>query len=260
MTLLVRQARIYEQVYYDRESDFQPVVKAELAKVLPNFSILDFSPYIIGDEGRRRKPDLALVDRSYRMWAIVEVELESHSLKNHVIPQIQAFATGDYGKSHAEILYEKDPTLDLDRLCNLTVYTLPTILVVVNSRSVLMDDWDILESEYSVHLTFLETFRSLEGDVVFSISGYFPVPPPDKTIKLKKHKMLNALVCSRPEDIPAAVMDKICIYWHERPLIWQVIRTADMVIFLAPGGFTVRMDRNYQAHKTKEGKYHLCEI
>lgn len=260
MNLLIREHRTYEQVYYNEESHFSAIVRTELAKILPGFSILDFSPLIIGEEGARRRPDLALVDRNYGMWAVVEIELEKHSLEHHVVPQIRTFATGRYDMSHATLLYHKDTTLNFESLCNLMRYFPPVISIVVNSRSVLKDGWDSLESDYSARLTFLESFRAEDGDVVFSISGYLPTAQPNRIIKLKKHRMMNALVCTQPMDIPATIVDEIRMYTDERPHTWPILRTSDTVVFIAPGGFTVRADRNYEVLKIGEGTYQLHEL
>ena len=260
MTLLIRQDRTYEQVYYEQESHFLGIVKTELSKVLPGFSILDFSPFIIGDEGSRRRPDLALVHRNYEMWAVVEVELEKHSLDHHVVPQVQTFATGRYDESHATMLNRRDSTLNLEKLSNLTAYSPPVVSVVVNSRLVLDDGWGILESDYAAQLTFLESFRSEDGDVIVSISGYLPAPRPSRVISLRKHKMMNALICTRPADVPAAIVDEMRMYWRERPYTWPVGRTKDTVLFLPPGGFTVRGDRNYEVVRMDEGSFELREL
>lgn len=260
MTLIVRQKRIYEQIYYEHEPHFSDIAKTELAKVLPGFSILDFSPFIVGDEGARRRPDLALIDRNYRMWAVVEVELEQHSLENHVLPQVRTFATGRYDASHAELLHSKDPTLNLEKLRNLTTYVSPMVSVVVNSRSVLENGWAVLESEYSARLTFLESFRSDNMDVIVLISGYLPTPPPYRIIKLKKTAMLNALICTQPEDVPADIARDMWMYWDQRPRRWQVARAKDHVMFFPTDGFTVRADRNYEVFRISEGKYQLREL
>ena len=260
MTLLVRQNRIYEQVYYDLESHFSAIAKTELAKILPGFSILDFSPFIIGEEGARRRPDLALVDRNCRMWAVVEVELEQHSLEHHVLPQVRTFATGRYDDSHAMMLHSKDSTLNLEHLCNLTTYVPPIVLVVVNSRSVLENGWAILESDYSARLTFLESFRSEDGDAVVLISGYLPAPPPYRIIKLRKTAMINALTCTQPEDVPADIGGEIWMHWGQRPRRWKVARAKDHVMFFPTDGFTVRADRNYEVLRINRGKYQLSEL
>lgn len=260
VNVLIRQDRIYEQVYYDREAHFSAIVKSELSKIVPDFSIVDFSPYIVGDEGNRRRPDLALVDRSYKTWAVVEVELEQHSLEHHILPQIHTFATGRYDSSHAAMLHAKDSTLDLRHLRNLTTYVPPLVLVVVNSRSVMDQGWGVLESDYSARLTFLESYRSEDGDVVVLVSGYLPVSPPYRIIRLKKTAMINALTCVQPEDVPAAIGTDLWLYWGQQPRRWQVVRARDHVIFFPADGFTVRADRNYEVLRIGEGKYQLREL
>ena len=257
MTVLKRLGRIYEQVSYNLEADFSNVVKAELSEMLPAFSVLDFSPYIIGEEGSRRRPDLAIVHKDCSMWLVVEVELDWHPLESHVIPQVRTFATGNYDRSHADLLHRKDPTLDIDKLRNLTTYHSPTISVVVNSRSVLENGWHALELDYSAQLTFIESFRARNGDVIFSVSGYLPTPPPAGIIKFKKQEMLNALICTRPGDFPADVIDEIEMYWGDHLRKWPVLRTMDAVLLLSPGGFTFRGDRNYEVRKNDSQKYEL---
>ena len=183
-----------------------------------------------------------------------------HSLEHHVVPQIRTFATGHYDKSHAELIHQQNLELNLERLINLTTYVPPVVIVVVNARSVLDDGWEILESDHSAQLTFLESFRSQDGDVIVSISGYVPTPPSRRIIKLRKHDMMNALVCTQPMDIPAEIVDKMRLYWGERPYIWRILRTKDSVIFLAPGGFAIRADRNYEVHRLSEGEYRLHQL
>ncbi len=260
MTVLLRQQRTYQQIFYDDEAQFSLIVKNELGRLLPGFSILRFSPYVLGDEGRRRRPDMALVHRDYQMWVVVEVELEKHSLVHHVLPQVYTFVTGEYNASHAATLYGQDPTLDLQKLVNLTTYVQPVVVVVVNSRAVLEDGWGILESDHSARLMFVESFRAEDDDVVVAVSGYLPSPPASRVIGLKKHKMLNALFCAEPTSVPAEIADNICLLWHDRVYRWDVLRTKDTVVFLAPGGFTVRGDRNYEVLRGVDEVFRLNEL
>ena len=258
--MLIRQDRIYEQVFYDEEHQFRSIAKRELRKILQNFAILDFSPFVLGDEGIRRRPDLVLVDRNYGMWVVVEVELEGHSLAHHVVPQVQTFVTGRYDEAHARNIHDKDTSLNLDHLCNLISYTQPVVAVWVNSRSVLDKGWAVLEMEYSVRLTFVESYRAEDGDVVIAVSGYLPVRPSGSIMRLRKHRMMNALVCDRPKDVPAQVGEEMRIYVGDRPYSWAVLRTKDMVVLLVPSGFMVRADRNYEVFEVEEGKYRLREL
>ena len=260
MTRLIRRDRIYEQVFYDDELHYTSIAKLELAKVLPDFSILDFSPYILGDQGSRRRPDLAFVHRNYKMWVVVEIELEKHSLVHHVLPQVRAFVSGRYDSSHAALLYQKDTTLELSALKNLLDYVPPKVAVVVNSRSVLKYGWSDIEKDHSAHLTFLESFRSEDDDIVVSISGYLPTPVPDRVFRLKKMNMMNALICTQPDNVPAGIVDEIQMFSDQRPYTWSVIRAKDNILFIAPGGFTVRSDRNYEVRRIGEDRFQLHEL
>ena len=259
MTRLIRRNRIYEQVFYEDEQHYTNIVKVELAKVLPEFSILDFSPFILGDHGSRRRPDLAFVHRNYKMWVVVEIELEKHSLEHHVLPQVQTFVTGRYDSTHAGLLHQKDSTLDLNAMENLLHYVPPKVVVVVNSRTVLRSGWSAIEKEHSAHLTFLESFRSEHDDVIVSISGYLPTPVSDRVFRLKKMNMMNALICTQPENVPAGIQDEIQMVSDQRPYNWKVIRGMDNILFLAPGGFTVRSDRNYEVRSIGDDRFQLRE-
>lgn len=260
MTRLIRRDRIYEQVFYEDELHFTSIVKLELSKVLPDFSIIDFSPYILGDQGSRRRPDLALVHRNYKMWVVVEIELEKHSLVHHVLPQVQTFVSGRYDSSHAESLYQKDSTLDLSALKNLIFYVPPKVVVVVNSRTVLKNGWSAVEKKHSAHLTFLESYRSEADDVIVSISGYLPTPVSNRVFRLKKMNLMNALVYTQPEKVPASIQDEIQMFSDQRPYNWKIVRAMDNILFVAPGGFTVRSDRNYEVRRIGEGRFQLREL
>ena len=260
MRSLIRQERIYQQVMYDSESHFEDVVRSEIPKLLTNSRLLKFSPYVIGDEGLRRRPDLAIVDDNYRMWAVVEVELDRHSLEGHVIPQVKAFASGNYGAVHADSLYKQDDTLDLDRLRNLTLYCQPHICVIVNSRSVLDDGWRILETDHDARLVFLESFRAEDDDPIFYVSGNIPNPPGGARIALAKPSMLNALQSSKSSAVPPSITTNAILYWKETPQLWEVIRTGDRAVFLPPGGFTIRDDRNYEIREVDRERYELREL
>ena len=234
--------------------------KREMRKLLPSFAILDFSPFVLEMRVFDADPDLVLVDRNYGMWVVVEVELETHSLAHHVLPQVQTFVTGRYDDAHARNIHDKDTNLNFDHLCNLISYTQPVVAVWVNSRSVLDKGWAVLETEYSVPLTFVESFIAEDGDVIVAVSGYLPVRPSRSIMRLRKHRMMNALVCDRPSDLPAQVDEEMRIYVGDRPYSWAVLRTMDIVVLLVPSGFMVRADRNYEVFEVEEGKYRLRQL
>lgn len=253
MTVLIHNQKIYEQVFYDNENHFEVIAKKQLQQTLNDFIVIDFKPYVLGDEGVRRQPDLALIHRRYMMWVVVEVELEHHSLDHHVFPQMQALSSGVYDSSHAAYMAETSTEIDLEKATNLVTFSPPEVMTLVNSRSVLAKGWEVLESQLHVRLAFLEVYRSNYGDTIFGLSGYTPEIRPERVTGAKKHPMLNALVCGKPNAIPIATSATLEMRFEGRPVYWQVLKTADSAVLLPKPPVTLRKDRNYEILRAESG-------
>lgn len=259
MNILVRKKSVYEQVFYDNEEHYEVIAKKQLAALLEDFVVVDFKPFVLGDEGVRRKPDLALVDRRYRMWVVVEVELAHHSLRHHVLPQLRVLATGNYEDSHAEYMAAMDPSLKIDRLTQMVRYDPPKVMVLVNSKSVLEDGWSILESDYGVKLCFLETYRASSGDFIFNFSGYLPEIKRSRIAGAKKHKMMNALTCAKPQAIPYSKQG-IIMFFDGKPVIWGVTKTADRAVLIPKSPVNLVDNRNYEILRSENGRLYLRQL
>ncbi len=245
---------IYEQIFYDDEAHFENVAKKQLKETLKDFMVVDFKPLVLSDQGIRRRPDLAIIDRRYRMWVVVEVELEHHSLDHHVLPQMQVLASGTYDITHADYLAQASPGIDRAKARELITYVPPEVMTLVNSRSVLDKGWGVLESDLQVRLTFLEIFRSETGDSIFRLSGFTPQIKPEHISGAKAHPMMNALVCRRPNAIPVAAGTTIWMSFDGRPIRWQVIKTADTAVLMPRPSVTLRRDRNYEIVRAEDGR------
>src|SRR5688572_4559696 len=76
------------------EAEFEFVVGKALACIYRDYKCIKFAgSFLLEDEVSR--PDLALIANDFSHWFIIEVELTSHSLKSHVLPQVRAFRYGD---------------------------------------------------------------------------------------------------------------------------------------------------------------------
>jgi hypothetical protein len=237
VSILIRDHKIYEQVFYDNEAHYEDIAKKQLSEIFGDF-----------------KPDLALIDRRYRMWAVVEVELEHHSLDHHVFPQMKALSSGEYGGLHADYLAQTRSDIDPGRMKDLVAYVPPEIMLLVNSRTVLGKGWGVLESELQVRLTFLEVYRAPSGDAIFNLSGYAPHIRPERIAGAKKHRMMNALVCANPNLIPVPDEGIIRMYYEGRPIHWQVVATADSALLIPRPTITLRVDRNYEILRNEDGR------
>lgn len=76
------------------EIDFEAEVVKALTCLLPAYFCGVFAGNFVLD-GERKSADLALIHKSMSHWFVVEVELASHSLEHHVIPQVRCFRFGE---------------------------------------------------------------------------------------------------------------------------------------------------------------------
>jgi hypothetical protein len=85
------------------EAEFEALVIRLLPHLYPGSVVFPFRPNVrFGDAVWR--PDLALVEEHRRYWFVIEVEIATHHLEKHVIPQVTAFSEGTYGTDASEQL------------------------------------------------------------------------------------------------------------------------------------------------------------
>ena len=254
---IIRNTQKYEQVFHPLETSYEDVVRQQLRHCLPTFHVVKFAPFVQPPEGRRRRPDLALVHKDYRLWVIAEVELEHHSLQHHVRPQIEAFSDTSFSERHVRTLKKNEPQLDSARLKDLVLYSPPEIAVIVNSRSVVDKGWTELEVELDAHLMFIELYKSPSEDVLVTFSGWLPEAQPRLLSTARKVPMLNALKCRRTDLLP--INDgTLRMRYEERPLDWSCTLLADGAILIPLGSnVTVKEGRNYEIVRTDEGHIRL---
>ena len=166
--------------------------------MLPEFEVVPFKKTIEGSGGQRNVPDIAVVAKDLSCWFIIEVELSHHSLKYHVIPQVKTFIDGEYTREHASYLHSKIGAYRETDLHSLLRFKRPIILVLVDSESVIEQNWHENLFEAGVKLGILEVFFSDLDDSIVMYSGYLPEKPRTAEVKLKKHAYFNALTCVRP--------------------------------------------------------------
>ncbi len=75
------------------EAQFEVHVLGALQCTYPDYYCIPFRGGFSFD-GETHEADLALVHRSFSHWYVLEVELVSHSLHGHVVPQVRSFRYG----------------------------------------------------------------------------------------------------------------------------------------------------------------------
>lgn len=256
MTIVIRDGHIYEKIFYGNEDQFEAVALRQLRTVLPGFWVVPFKPLLTGEYGERRRPDLAIIERHYRLWAVVEVELSSHSLDHHVRPQMETLVSARFETSHADRLAADEPDLDQQHLRDLFSYVPPEFVVVADCPSVKDKGWQELKRDLGAHLTFVETFRTAHDDPAFLVSGFLPEIRPEQIATLRKHQMMNALICRKPGRV-VGVAGRLRAYSGERCLEWRVTFTADAAMLFPPGGVTLNAARRYEMLRSADGRIRI---
>lgn len=217
------------------EGDFENLIVSRAAEIFPRWTCVPFSTVVEGDNGVRKKPDLALIDEQYREWWVVEVELAHHSLRGHVIPQVEVFQSGNYQREHAEALHSHLPTLDLDRLNRMMLGISPNVIVIGDSPS-LISEWKGPLSALSVRLAIVEPFRNNDSRIIFRINGDSPEPPGEILSRCSRHTILSRLWrVHSPAALPVSV-DHIEIECLGSMSRWAVIGLQDAIYLRADGG------------------------
>jgi hypothetical protein len=152
------------------ETDFERLLMSQSSHLYPEFHLVKFN-FLVSSEYGSGRPDLALIDKSYRSWWVVEVELGSHNLRSHVEEQVAIFSCGSYGREAARYLQDRCPFLDGNSLGDLMQGAPPRVLVIVNQPR---PDWSPTLSRWDALLAVVELFRDNNNNVILRVNGEHP--------------------------------------------------------------------------------------
>lgn len=148
------------------ETDFEALCVRALSCLFPQYRCIVFGGGFDYD-GNVKKPDLALVAKDNSHWFIIEVELLSHSLEGHVLPQVRAFQYGDPQPDCAMIL-SRELGLDLGQ-ANTLVHRIPRgVAVIANGSS---PNWEIALKALQTQFLTLVHFATAGGKEAFELLG-----------------------------------------------------------------------------------------
>lgn len=156
------------------EHEFEGIVMQHQNELFPGFSGARFDPILTTPMGNVQ-PDMILVDNHYRSLFVIEVELASHSLARHVLPQVEKIAAARLGERQADWLLSKAPGFDRGRLRALFRDVPHGTMLLVNSPT---PQWDEgLRSLPGVYRAVVEVFRSRHSRTILRINGAQPEGP-----------------------------------------------------------------------------------
>ena len=148
------------------ETEFEHTVVRALQCAYPAHRCVTFGGTFVLD-GDARRPDLALVAKDFSHWFVLEVELTSHSLEGHVLPQVRAFA---YGNPQSDCISGLADRLGIssDQAKTLVRAVPRTVAVIANKRDI---EWNHALRGLNTQLLVVSTFTTAAGQSAVEIDG-----------------------------------------------------------------------------------------
>jgi len=149
------------------EMDFEAHTVKALVCAYPEYFCIAFRADF-SFENEIRRSDLALVHKSFSHWFIVEVELLSHSLMGHVVPQVRCFRYGDPLAACAGLLCDAIPQMDFSRAVSFLQFIPRSVVVVANRMS---EEWKSCFRGLDVQMLTLSVYRRADGQIAHELEG-----------------------------------------------------------------------------------------
>lgn len=149
-----------------RESEFEFIVAKALICIYPNYHCFPFAGSFKLEDNVSR-PDIAMVAKDMSHWFVIEVEIISHSLDAHVLPQIRAFRYGEPQSDCVGIL-SRELRMDPGQVETFLLSVPRTVAVIANKRH---RDWEISFRSLEVQLLTVSAFSSPAGVQAVEVDG-----------------------------------------------------------------------------------------
>jgi hypothetical protein len=152
------------------EKDFEKVVCKALAKLYPSAHVISFKT-TLPSQGYKWKADLALVDKSWEYWFVIEVETADHHLRTHVLPQAIAFRDADYSTSISAL--SKGLGISLDKTKTLVARVPRYVAVISNHYD---PTWDRALEEEQIQYMSITGFLHSNNANAHLVEGSLKIP------------------------------------------------------------------------------------
>jgi hypothetical protein len=208
------------------ESEFENLVLEQAPLLYPEFYAIPFKPVVFSEDDAA-KPDFVLIDKEYRNWWVVEVEMIYHSLTSHVLPQIKTLSQATYGEQEAILLSRQDARLHLEKLRDMMKGKQPQVLVVLNASK---SEWIAPLMRYDAILSFCEVFRSITGRWLLRVDGAYPQQQASVLSSCYVDPIMRQfLVVESPASLDVRPHQRVRIFYEGGITEWERIDSQDTI-------------------------------
>jgi hypothetical protein len=149
-----------------RETEFELIVAKALMCIYPAYHCFPFGGTFKLEDNISRT-DIALVAKDMSHWFVIEVELISHSLDGHVLPQIRTFRYGEPQPDCISVL-SRELSMNPSQIKTFFMTVPRTVAVIANKRH---RDWEIALRSLQVQMLTVSAFNSPAGIQAIEIDG-----------------------------------------------------------------------------------------
>ena len=215
------------------ETEFEDIIKTKAGSLFPDYHLVSFKKPVDSEDGKRI-PDFALIERNYRCWWVVEVEMGHHSLNSHVIPQVEVFSRGRYGLSHCDYLLKKCTALQRPSIVDMIKGAQPRVLVIVNRP---VPDWIDALHKLDCFLAVIEVYRSSRNNHILRMNGDYPSVSDANVVSMCRldSAMPRLLEIDSPAALGVNSGQQMLIRFHDGMTTWSRI-DAQGKVWLNPSG------------------------
>ena len=204
------------------ECDLEDLIIAQAPVLYPNYWVMKYKRIIRSEHGTA-KPDLAFIEKSYRGWYLCEVELGSHDLIAHVIPQVSVFCSARVGSAEASYIAGKEDTLNEEQLAAMMKGLPPGVLVLVNKFDL---SWRHAINQWGALVGFIELYRDPAQRLIMRINGDDLSMPEELVSECIRDGLLpNALRVSAPAPINELANPDLELWYEGGRTHWKVLQS-----------------------------------
>lgn len=249
------------------EGEFEKLITLQAPDLYPDYHVIPFKKTVVSPNGNR-KPDLVFVDKDYRDWYVVEVEMTYHSFESHVEPQIHCLSTANYDDPDViSYLCRQCASLDRQRTADLVRSEPPKLLLILNE---VQEDWAReLNNKYGAITSIFEVFHNgdfgaemTSPDRAYAISHNYPVYSRSIITKCSVHPQLTYLGIDDNSALHLRTGQEIMLEFSGCVTFWKVVGGPNDTLWLKMIGRDDYINRKkcYQITKLRDNTLFLSAI
>lgn len=158
----------YKLFKYSTETDLERMLIN--SEIINEYFVLDAKRSLNAFKNYKRYADLLIIDKAYKFWSIAEVEISSHSMPNHIFPQLLEFHV--LIESNLDLIrtsfLKVVETLRDRKVTELITYNKPMLSLIIDDLPKKYSNMDSILSNFC-NLHLVKRFRDDNENYIYTL-------------------------------------------------------------------------------------------